>query len=64
MNDWVKCSERLPEINVRVLVYDIDGVHGGKLIDIDYRDDDDFWHEGGLYCTITHWMTLPEFPDV
>ena len=59
---WIKCSERLPEINQRVLVYQNDGVHGGNEIDIDYRTEDHFWNEQGCHCDITHWMPLPELP--
>lgn len=64
MNEWIKVKDRMPEINQRVLVFDVDGVHGGNPIDIDYRCDEEFWNDGGIYSSITHWMKLPEVPNV
>ena len=57
MSEWVKCSERMPEDGVPVLVTDgfvvligsYDGFDGG-----DY-----YWTEFA-----THWMPLPEPPEV
>jgi hypothetical protein len=60
---WIQIKERFPEIGERVLVYAKNGVHGGHEIDIQYRQCKEYWNEQGLFCTITHWMPLPEKPD-
>lgn len=62
MPAWIKCSERMPEINERVLVYQEEGVHGGNPIDIEYRECRDFWSDQGIFSGITHWMPLPQTP--
>lgn len=60
--DWISIEESgYPEDDVRVLVYDVRGVDGGQQIDIEYREGE-FWHEGGVYSSITHWMPLPSPP--
>lgn len=61
-NRWISVKDRLPPIGLRVLVYACHGVHGGDIIDIEYRVDDTFWSEDGVYSSITHWMSLPEAP--
>ena len=56
--DWVKCSERMPEINVPVLV------HTGNGMDIDHTYDfgDGVSFYDDLYGEFTHWMPLPAPP--
>ena len=56
--DWVKCSERMPEIDVPVLV------HTGNGMDIDHTYDfgDGVSFYDDLYGEFTHWMPLPAPP--
>ena len=58
--DWVKCSERMPELDVPVLV------HTGNGMDIDrtYDFSDGVSFCNDLYGEFTHWMPLPEMPEV
>ena len=59
--DWVKCSERMPDIDVEVLVY----FDGYIYIDSLYYDKNlkEYWWQGN--CRLpTHWMPLPEMPEV
>ena len=57
--DWVKCSERMPEIDVPVLV------HTGNGMDIDHTYDfgDGVSFYDDLYGEFTHWMPLPAPPQ-
>lgn len=58
MNNWIKVTDRLPELNVRVLIL------CGQYIEIDkYSDPKD----GNIWsCTakesVSHWMPLPQPP--
>ena len=74
--EWVKTSERLPEANVPVLVLFYNGDIRVGLIEWEYpsfeetyeafRYWDDAYNEGAdwQYNDITHWMPLPEPPNV
>lgn len=62
MNEWIKCSDRMPPPNERVLVYEARGVHGGNPIDIEYLFADGFWSDQGIHSGITHWVPLPKLP--
>ena len=57
-SDWVKCSERMPELDVPVLV------HTGNGMDIDrtydFSDGVSFYND--IYGEFTHWMPLPAPP--
>ena len=58
--DWVKCSERMPEFGQSVTVYDGDRMWTDTTYDFGdglcfYYDDDG---------RATHWMPLPEMPEV
>ena len=57
--DWVKCSERMPELDVPVLV------HTGNGMDIDHTYDfgDGVSFYDDLYGEFTHWMPLPTPPQ-
>jgi hypothetical protein len=61
-SEWIPIERGFPEINQRVLVYAKHGVHGGNEIDIEYRMDSEYWSEQGCFCTISHWMPLPQPP--
>lgn len=65
-NKWISVDERLPEPGICVLAIEIDlGIitaykkHNGKFW-IGYRADS----AGGSLCEVTHWMPLPEPPEV
>ena len=51
---WIPCSERPPEVGVEVLVY---SRSSGMAVD---------YYDRGLfgYSDVTHWMPLPEPPEV
>ena len=53
---WIPVSKQLPEDGVRVLVYD-----GVLVYDADYSYDYGAWEWG---AEVTHWMPLPEPPDL
>lgn len=55
MTKWIKCTDRLPEINQRVLSYDV-----GEFTVLIFRGDhwlNDIY--GYTLSYITHWMPLP-----
>ena len=58
--DWVKCSERMPEYDSEVIVTDGNYVWRDKCYDFGdglcFYDDND--------SSATHWMPLPEMPQV
>ena len=61
VSDWIQCSERMPDIDVEVLVY----FDGYIYIDSLYYDKNlkEYWWQGN--CRLpTHWMPLPEMPEV
>ena len=59
--DWVKCSERMPDIDVEVLGY----FDGYIYIDSLYYDKNlkEYWWQGNDRLP-THWMPLPYMPEV
>lgn len=59
--DWVKCSKRMPDIDVEVLAY----FDGCIYIDSLYYDKNlkEYWWQGNDKLP-THWMPLPEIPEV
>lgn len=69
MSQWIKCSERMPEdfIDVLVCTEEFQIHEGFRLV---YGDGNSVWK---LYCynkiyenevvIITHWMPLPEPPQ-
>ena len=56
--DWVKCSDRMPELGVPVLVI------GGSTAWVDkaYDSDDGVSFYEDNYGRVTHWMPLPAPP--
>jgi len=74
MNEWIKCSERMPEFDQRVLIYATDFGDGSKYITIASREtghsmhfdwrwyvegDREYWNPDG----INYWMALPLLPE-
>ena len=59
-SEWISVAERLPENDVRVLVY-INSERSYTKIDTDRMVDGKFvrW-----YKDVTHWMPLPEPPKM
>ena len=57
-SDWVKCSERMPELNVPVLVHTGSGMRIDKAYD--FGDGVSFYED--LYGDVTHWIPLPATP--
>ena len=61
VSDWIQCSERMPDIDVEVLAY----FDGYIYIDSLYYDKNlkEYWWQGNDKLP-THWMPLPEIPEV
>lgn len=61
MTEWVKCSERLPDIGKLVLiVIDSSNVDAGRLLFEDNRPW--FFSETMMISNVTHWAELPKPP--
>lgn len=58
MSEWISIDERLPEEDVRVLVY-INSERSYTKFDTD-RLKEGKWVR--WYSDVTHWMPLPEAP--
>ena len=66
MSEWISVKERLPELNVDVLIYVHFTVH-----DITFKHctvalfDGICWDDDGLYSrnSVTHWMPVPKPPE-
>ena len=57
-SDWVKCSERMPEFNVRVLVV------SGNRFSYDFLLDMVTHSEWASLESWDYWMYAPEMPEV
>ena len=63
VGEWIRCSERLPEVGRRVLTFDKWGhIRDRELYH--FKDGLSIFRPDGLYPIkdITHWMPLPESP--
>ena len=60
VSGWIQCSERMPDIDSEVIVTDGNYVWRDKCYDFGdglcFYDDND--------SSATHWMQLPEIPEV
>ena len=63
---WIPVSERLPQIGVRVLFYNnfIKNIHKGWYSGDEWTSDIGIFYNGDKLKRITHWMPLPEPPEV
>lgn len=59
MTQWIKCSDRMPELNSKGQS-DIVLVVGPKKIIFQNFTIDDKWQ---FPMEVTHWMPLPEMPE-
>lgn len=61
--EWVSVSERLPNDEAAVLVYDHNDIYGFGVIGSDrivkYGDGSKHWVD---HSSVTHWMPLPKSP--
>lgn len=65
--NWVKCSERLPELGVKVLIATVDkDFWVAERNDWDGKEDCEWSWDHGFNDLepdrVTHWMPLPEPP--
>ena len=60
-NDWIKCSDRLPEVNVPVLIYIGDISRNNYQINHISKYLHNQWADI-VYGTVTHWCYLPSTP--
>ena len=63
---WIPVSERLPQIGVRVLFYNnfIKNIHKGWYSGDEWTSDIGIFYNGDKLKRITHWMPLPQPPEV
>ena len=63
---WIPVSERLPEIGVRVLFYNnfIKNIHKGWFSCDEWVSEIGVFYNGDKLKRITHWMPLPQPPEV
>ena len=70
---WIPVSERLPEFGTSILFYDsiLEKINkgtctalGGNKNNLQWYTDDNLFYHGNRCEYITHWMPLPEPPEV
>ena len=62
---WIRVTNRLPESDVNVFVYNAGTDCYWEVFDVAWRCKNTarFDHDEGSYHHITHWMPLPEKPQ-
>ena len=64
MSEWISIDDRLPTIEFRILVTDGECVDTAEYYSKSFHSDDSDG-ESFLYMrNVTHWMPLPEAPNV
>jgi len=70
---WISCDDRIPEVSGIYLVCKEERVNRRQTIHVEWWDVereprlyvDNYWASlHGLYRKITHWMPLPELPEL
>jgi hypothetical protein len=65
---WIAVSERLPEEDEDVLVMTAEGKFASGGMHVASLDEDGVWYpshgDGWEFPDVTHWMPLPEPPEV
>jgi hypothetical protein len=65
---WIPVSERLPEEDEDVLVMTAEGKFASGGMHVASLDEDGVWYpshgDGWEFPDVTHWMPLPEPPEV
>lgn len=69
MGEWIKCSERMPENTQMLLAFSQDEIVAAYwswvVNPIDYKKYRGFTYLSGIILDdVTHWMPLPEPPEV
>lgn len=58
---WIATADRLPDADLKVLVFD------GELVELGWYEDEGQWRyceSGGLAEGVTHWAEMPEGPTL
>jgi hypothetical protein len=71
MSDWISVEDRMPPIDTKVLFMhfyrdEIQWISSGDLLEDGsfFDDKDDDVYNSRYSDTVTHWMPLPEPPEV
>jgi len=59
-NAWIKCSDKLPPVYARVLVYG--KWYNSNIITIGLRDNENNWKFFPALESVIYWQPLPEPP--
>jgi hypothetical protein len=59
--EWISVDERLPSKSGKYICCTTKGT---ILIERFYQLDDGGWFSNHKFCTVTHWMPLPEAPKM
>lgn len=59
--EWVSVDDRLPSKSGKYICCTTKGT---ILIERFYQLDDGGWFSNHKFCTVTHWMPLPETPNM
>lgn len=60
-DDWIKCSDKLPPVYTRVLVYG--KWYNSNIITIGLRDNENNWKFVPALESVIYWQPLPQPPE-